>query len=197
MSTTGNSTYRYRRIAVIGTTCSGKTTLARHLAERLGYCHVELDALHWDAGWAEVPLGVFRQRTNNALAGETWVADGNYGKVRDIVWSSAEMLVWLDYSLLVIYWRLTWRTLRRIVTQEQLWNGNRERLRDQFGRDSLFLYVLQTHRKRRRAYSLLFAKPEYAHLSVVHLRSPHATERWRSEFIAAATAMGSEPRCTG
>ncbi len=99
-----------RRIAVIGTSGSGKTTTARTLAGRLRLLHVELDALHWDAGWSMAPLAVFRERVAQALAGDAWVVDGNYGKVRDLIWPRAELLVWLDYGLPIIFWRLLWRS---------------------------------------------------------------------------------------
>ena len=174
-----------RRIAVVGTTGSGKTTLARQLSERLGLPHVELDALHWDADWTAAPVEVFRERTAAALSGDAWVVDGNYGKVRDIVWSRADTLVWLDYDLPLILWRLVRRTFRRVVTQEELWNGNRERWRDQLlSRDSLFLWVLQTYWRRRREYPLYFK--EYAHLEIVRLRSPKATHTWLSRLQTAA-----------
>ena len=44
---------RPRRVAVIGTSGAGKTTFARHVSERLGLDHVELDALFWLPGWIE------------------------------------------------------------------------------------------------------------------------------------------------
>jgi adenylate kinase family enzyme len=187
-----------RRIGVVGTTGSGKTTLARQLAARLGYPHVELDALHWESNWIEAPLEVFRERTARALGGETWVVDGNYSKVRDIVWSRADTIVWLDYLLPVIMWRLVWRTARRVITQEELWNENRERLSTQlFSRDSIFWWALTTYRRRRREYPVLFKQPEYAHLKVVHLRSPRAAEEWLSNVamhFASAARMTSD-RC--
>ena len=112
------SSERGRRFAVVGTTGSGKTTVARRISERLSVPHVELDALHWGPDWTPAPLQVFRERTVRALDGDAWVSDGNYGKVRDIVWRRADTVVWLDYALVVILGRLTWRTLRRIFTQE-------------------------------------------------------------------------------
>ena len=168
-----------QRIAVIGTTGSGKTTLARELARRLGCPHIELDALHWEPNWAEAPREVFRARVNAALLDETWVVDGNYSKARDLVWSRADTLVWMDYSLPVIFWRLWWRTLRRVVTREELWGGNHENTRNAFfSRDSLFLWVLTSRPRHRRDYPALLQRPEYAHLKLVHLRSQRETDKW-------------------
>lgn len=176
-----------RRIHVVGTTGSGKTTLARRLARRLGIPHVELDALYWGTGWTPAATELFRQRTAYALRGTAWVVDGNYSKVRDIVWSRADTVVWLDYSLPVILWRLAQRTFRRTVMHEVLWNENRERLRDHlFSRDSLFLWALRTYRRRRREYPMLFNQPEYSHLAVVHLCSPKDAQVWLSSLISLA-----------
>lgn len=168
-----------RRAVVVGTTGCGKTTLAARLAERLSVPHVEMDALHWDPGWQEAELEVFRQRVSDALAGEAWVADGNYSKVRDIVWARADTLVWLDLNLARILWRVTWRTWRRVVTGEELWNGNRETWRDAvFSREALFIYALKSHKRRRRQYEAALAEPCHAHLRVVRLRTPREVEDW-------------------
>ncbi|MBN1179738.1 MAG: adenylate kinase [Anaerolineae bacterium] len=171
---------RSRRIVVVGTTGSGKTTLAGQLARRIGCPHVELDALHWEPNWTEAPLERFRARTCEALSGACWVTDGNYSKVRDIVWGRADTLVWLDYSLAVVFWRLFRRAVRRIATQEELWGGgNRETFRKQFlSRDSLFVWALKTYRRRKREYATLPVQPEYAHLRVIRLRSPRETAAW-------------------
>lgn len=167
------------RIAVIGASGSGKTTLAFRLAQRLGMLHVELDALHWDANWTPAPRELFRERVTHALSGDTWVIDGNYGAVRDIVWARADTIVWLDYDLLVVLARVTGRTVRRAITQEELWNQNREHFRESiFSRESIILWALTTYCRRRRETPVLLARPEHAHLAVVHLRSPRAASRW-------------------
>lgn len=75
------------RISVVGTTGSGKTTLACQIAGRLKIPHIELDALHWGPDWTQAPLQLFRARVTDAVKGGAWVVDGNYGKVRDIVWA--------------------------------------------------------------------------------------------------------------
>jgi adenylate kinase family enzyme len=168
-----------RRVAVVGVTSSGKTTLAQELARRLGAPHIEMDALHWGAGWVQAEPELFRQRVSEALAPEAWVADGNYGEVRDLVWGRADTLVWLDYPLARALWRLIVRTFRRVGRRIVLWNGNRETLRGAlFSRDSLFLYLFESHRRLRRTYPALFQQPAYRHLRVVRLRSPRQTARW-------------------
>ena len=69
--------------------------------------------------------------------------------------------------------------MRRGIFREELWNGNREKLWWHFAtRDSLFLWVLKTHWRRRRTMPAVFAQAEHAHLDVVRLRSPRSTDEW-------------------
>lgn len=135
--------------------------------------HIELDALHWGPNWSEAPIDEFRQRVAEYLSGDYWVVDGNYGKVRDIIWSRADTVVWLDYSLPVIVRQLIWRSLSRVAKQEELWAGNRESLLVSFfSKDSVLLWALQTYKRRKRDYPQLFALPQNSHLSIVQLRTP-------------------------
>lgn len=167
-----------RRIVVVGTSGSGKTALARRLTERLGYPHIELDALNWNANWTNVPIETFRGRVVRALDADEWVVDGNYAKVRDIVWTRADTIVWLDYSLPLILWRLVRRTFGRVATGEELWAGNRESVRILFSRDSIVLWALQTYRPLRRTYAAIPGNPTWAHLTLVRLRSPRECAAW-------------------
>ena len=147
--------------------------MARAVAARIDIPHVELDALHWGPNWTCPPRLEFRALVARALSRESWIVDGNYSKVRDIIWVRADTIVWLDYSLPVTLWRLTRRTLRRLAKREVLWNGNRESWRQQFlSRESLFLWSWQTHGQHRRTFPQLFSQTEFAHLNVVKLNAP-------------------------
>ena len=174
-----------QRIAVVGTSGSGKTTLASRLAQRLGIPHVELDALHWGPNWTPVPVEIFRERVVQALSGEAWATDGNYSRVRDIVWGRADTVVWLDYSLPVVMGRVARRTLRRAVRGEELWSGNRERLGEAvFSGDSIVWWAFRTYGRRKREYPTLFSQPEHGHLRVIHLGSPRAAYEWLESLPA-------------
>ena len=83
-----------QRILVLGTTGSGKTTLARKLAEKLDQPHIELDALYWNPGWKVKPLENFRKEVAEAVSGDAWVIDGNYtSKVVDLIWPRAQLAI--------------------------------------------------------------------------------------------------------
>lgn len=172
-----------RRVSVVGSTGTGKTTYARRLARILGVPHTELDAIVWQPNWTLLPPDEFRAQVAEQIAAPGWVVDGNYGgaQVRPMVWSLADTIVWLDFSLPVIYRRLLRRTLDRIRDGQELWpgTGNRETIRNAFfSRESLFWWALKTYWRRRRSYTALFARPEYAHATRLRFRTPAEADRW-------------------
>jgi adenylate kinase family enzyme len=171
--------FPYRRICVVGTTGCGKSTLAGLLAQRLHIPHVELDAIYWKPGWIESEREITRARVKDIARSDAWIVDGNYGFLRDILWPRAEAVVWLDYPLALIFWRLWWRTLNRTMKKELLWGTNQERLAEQFfSKDSLFLWALKSHEQNRKNYTSLPRLPEYSHLKVYRFKSPRETEEW-------------------
>ena len=177
-----------RRVVVVGTSGSGKTTFAKVLSSRLGVPHVEFDAFRHGPNWTETPDDIFRSRLAEALSGDGWAADGNYSIARDIVWTRATSLIWLDYSFPVVFWRLWWRTIGRSIRRTELWNGNRESLWSHFfTKDSLFLWVVKTHWSRRHRMTSALDLPEYSHLHVLRFRSPKSARDWLDSIANAGS----------
>ena len=166
-----------QRVVVVGTSCSGKTTLARQLSRVLGAPHVELDGIHWMPGWQLRPVDEVRRMVGAAAAAERWVMDGNYSAVRDIVWGRATTVVWLNYPFRVVLWRALSRTTRRVITREELFSGNREGFRQSFlSRDSIILWAITSHGQIRRKYRRILDDGDFPHLRVIELRGPAEAE---------------------
>jgi adenylate kinase family enzyme len=182
-----------RRVSVVGNSGSGKSTLARELAAVIGATHLELDGVFHQPGWAPLDADEFRRVVAAAAAGDRWVMDGNYSAVRPIVWDRADTVVWLDLPRRTVMRQIVGRTLRRVVTREELWNGNRE----PFGnllrwdpQESVISWAWHNHAKYRDRYAAAAAEPANAHLTFVRLTSRRDISRFLAES-AAGTTIGS------
>jgi adenylate kinase family enzyme len=181
-----NGSNGLRRIAVRGTTGSGKTTLAVELARRLSVAFIELDALHHGPNWSAPSAEEFAQRVQAAMdaAPGGWVIDGNYdAKLGGLVIDAADLLVWVDPPLRTVLFQLWTRTLHRIRNNVELWNGNRETWRNTFlSRDSLFVWTLQSFVRHRRYWPKRFgADPRF-----LRLRSAQHVRRWLAQVPETA-----------
>src|SRR5579862_6784327 len=117
-----------RRVSVVGASGAGKSTFGAALARALGVSWLELDSVYHQADWTPLPVPEFRRRVALVTSGPGWVIDGNYSAVRPAVWARADTVVWLDLPRRTVMRQVTWRTLRRALTREELWNSNREPL---------------------------------------------------------------------
>ena len=86
-----------RRIIVCGPTGSGKTTLARQVAERIDVPLIGLDSIFWQSRWAAKPMDELRADVYAAIQTykDAWVCDGNYHQTRDITLPGADTVIWL------------------------------------------------------------------------------------------------------
>lgn len=167
-----------RRVNVKGISCSGKSTLARALAERLQLPYLELDAVHHGPNWTAATAEELQERVREFMARspQGWVIDGNYeGKLGTLVLDAADTIVWLDPPLRFALRRLWRRTRERIRGGVELWSGNRETWRNVgWGWNGLFMWTVRAHFRHRRQWPRRFAGDP----RVVRLRSAKEAQRW-------------------
>lgn len=169
------------RILIIGTTGVGKTTLAKEISGRTGLPAYDLDDFYWQPGWVIAPAAEFQKKTVALCAQEKWIITGNYRSVRDIVWSRADTLIWMDYSFLRALLQLLKRTFTRLRDRQMICNGNTEDWRLVFSRRSIILWFFKTYWRRKQEYGAVFKArdvPSVQHY--IRLRNPEEAK----EFIA-------------
>lgn len=177
-----------RRIQVMGPSGSGKSTLGEQLAEHLGVPHVELDAINWLPGWTERPHEEFRAILAAQTAGDGWVVSGNYISrgSDEILWTRADLLVWLDLPLRVILPRQLARSWRRWRSHELLWGTNHERFFPQlkfWDQTSLVGYTLATRAQQRARLLEAMADPRWAHARWLRLTSQREVDAFLASML--------------
>jgi len=180
------------RVLIYGVTGSGKTTLARQLADRTGLPWHSVDDLTWEPGWVDVPADEQRRRIAASCAGDRWILDTAYSQWIDVVLERTELIVALDYPRWRSLSRLVRRTFMRAVDRRPICNGNTESFRQAFSRDSIVVWHFQSFTRKRDRMRAWSADP--GGREVVLLKSPALTRRWLSrmpECIALAGCSGS------
>ncbi len=175
-----------KRIAVIGTSGSGKTYVGRTLAGKLGLTYVCNDALIWRPDWQPASEEERLAGTDEATAGDAWTFDGNLGSRPEdqLVLARCDTLVWLDLPRRSVHWQVIVRTLQRLLTRERLWHDNVERWSMLFSSDSIVWWSIKTFARRRREYAALFADPEMAGKTLIRIGSRREVDRWLAALPA-------------
>jgi adenylate kinase family enzyme len=73
-----------RRVIVTGLAGSGKSTFSLALAAKTGLPVIHLDLHFWKSGWVAPSETEWREKQCGVLAGDAWIADGNYHETVDL-----------------------------------------------------------------------------------------------------------------
>lgn len=90
-----------KRVAVIGSGGSGKSTFARELGERTALPVIHLDRLFWQPGWEPMPEDDWRALHAELIEPDRWIIDGNYGSTMEQRVAVADTVIFLDLPRLV------------------------------------------------------------------------------------------------
>lgn len=166
-----------RRILVIGSGGSGKSTVSTSLGGKLGLPVVHLDQLYWKAGWIEPKKAEWAETVRETIGRDAWILDGNYsGTLAERV-EACDTVIFLDLSRFVCLWRVLVRTITHHgKTRPDMPDGCPER----FNLSFLIWVWNYPVRTRRKVLSLL---AEHASSkNVIHLRTRKEVE----SFLSAA-----------
>ena len=176
-----------KRINIVGTSASGKSTFARKLAQKLNLIYIELDDLLWMDDWQETPDPEFFQKIKNAIAyaehhsdKQGYVIDGNYTRTVHLTWKDIDTVIWLDLPFALNLVQSVKRALSRAISKQPFWenSNNTESFKQMLSRDSIILWMIKTHKKNRKKYQDRIKNPEYAHIQFIHLRSRKEIENF-------------------
>jgi adenylate kinase family enzyme len=166
--------FSFKRVNVVGTSGSGKSTFSKKLASRLNFPYVEMDKLFWGPNWKWPTDEEFFGKLKESLNSEKWVLDGNYTRTVPLKWENVEAVIWLDYSFSITLFRAILRAFKRSITQEEIWEGtgNRESFKKSFlSKDSIIWWTITTYRKTRKKYLACLSDPQYSNIKFIRIQN--------------------------
>ena len=123
-----------------------------------------------------------RRIISERIKADSWVVDGNYRDlVQDLVFAAADTVAWLDLPRRVVTSRIVRRTMGRVTMRRELWNGNRERLRNLMTTDpgeNIILWSITQHDKYQRQYEEAMANPVNSHLDWHRFTTTRQVDEW-------------------
>ena len=173
-----------RRILLIGSGGSGKTTLAKEIARRTGLPLIHLDQLFWRPGWVPTPDDEWDATILELSRREAWIMDGNYGRTLPVRLARADAVVFLDVHPLVCMYRVIKRRLKTRGVRPDVAPGCPEKL------DWSFVQWILTFRMARRPGILAMLEATDPKVQVHVLRSDADARQFLAQNL---TRNASEP----
>ena len=187
---------RPERVLIAGVTGSGKTTLARRVAEMWDLRHVEIDGLFHGENWT--PRESFIDDVRAFAAEDRWVTEWQYtSKGTDAILAPrAQLVIWLDYPYRVVRTRLLRRTIGRSILRTRMWNDNVEKpiWRMFSGDPEENIIAWQTKTLHKWAERMPDVTGDHPHLTIVRMRHPRETERWLRDQAGASGVSIAPPK---
>lgn len=98
-----------KKIAIIGSGGSGKSTFSRALGKNIGIPVYHLDALLWKPGWEPTTKAEQRNIQQQLIEEDRWIIDGNYNGTLELRLSAADTIIFLDMPRTLCLYRIAKR----------------------------------------------------------------------------------------
>jgi adenylate kinase family enzyme len=94
------------KIAIVGPSGAGKTTLAKELSSTLNIKALHLDRLFWQRDWEKIPRDNRIDILQQLIQEKQWIIEGTYIHSTDLHLVTADTIIFLDIHSLVCLLRL-------------------------------------------------------------------------------------------
>jgi adenylate kinase family enzyme len=122
-----------RKVLVIGSGGSGKSTVAAQLGELLELEVNHLDKFYWNPGWVETAPDEWIKTVTELVNRDSWIIDGNYSGTLELRLRQCDTIVFLDLPRFLCLWRIVKRFfVYRDGTRPDMAEGCREDLSFEF-----------------------------------------------------------------
>lgn len=103
---------KYKRILILGSIGSGKTTLANSIQKKKKLSVYHLDKEYWLPNWTRPDFQIWEEKIAKFVSEEEWVIEGNYIETLPSRLERADLVIMLDIPTRICIRGLFWRTLK-------------------------------------------------------------------------------------
>lgn len=177
-----------RRVLVIGSGGSGKSTFAKRLGELIDIEVKHLDKFYWQPGWTKPAKDDWLQTVTELISGESWIIDGNFSGTLELRLNHCDTIVFLDMPRLMCLWRIVKRRLRyRNRFRPDMAEGCDEKL------DLDFINWVWTYSRRSRPKVVRLLQEHSGSKQVVWLRSNAEVEKFLESQVKEKAQCPNQP----
>jgi len=166
-----------RRVLVIGSGGSGKSTIAAQLGELLKLEVNHLDRFYWRAGWVKPEPDEWIKTVAELIDRDSWVIDGNFSGTLELRLRKCDAIVFLDLPRVLCMWRIVKRFfLYRNGNRPDMTEGCHEKL------DFEFVGWVWSYHRRSRPKVIKLLREHAGEKQIFWLRSRNDVKRFLSQF---------------
>lgn len=161
------------RIWIIGGPGSGKTYLSKQISLNRDITHIELDQLFWLPHWQRESDSNLQHKVAQISNQDSWIIDGVYIQVGEILSARANLVIWLDLPLIILLIRTIKRAVNNLLYKKVFCNGNRESFKRLFTRESIVFFVINSYQENKENYKKIFdsLKAKNSDTCIVHVKN--------------------------
>jgi adenylate kinase family enzyme len=115
---------KQKRVFIIGTMGSGKTTLAKKIANKLKIKPNSLDDVYWTTKYTRKRNSAKRERiVKNIIKNKKWVIEGVFQSWVGEIAQKADLVIWLDLHPNILTWNILKRFVKNTLTGKEKERG--------------------------------------------------------------------------